>query len=72
MRIAHGHRNGGMPENALQAENVTAGHHVMAGKRVAQDVGELTRGTDPGTLISSTKGRTAGHTQPTITRHPQL
>jgi hypothetical protein len=72
MRITHGHRDGGMPEDAVQAEDITTGHHVMAGKSVAQDVSQRPKSADPGALISPAKCRTTGHKQPTIAGHPQL
>ena len=34
----HGHGDRGMAENALQAENIPAGHHVVAAKGVPQNV----------------------------------
>lgn len=39
MCIAHSHGDGGMPEDALKAEDVATGHHVVTGKGVTQDVG---------------------------------
>ena len=39
MCIAHGHGDGGMPKDSLQAEDVATGHHVMTGEGVPEDVG---------------------------------
>ncbi len=42
MRIAHGHREVGVPQAALQNQNVSAIHHEVRCEGVAQDMGELT------------------------------
>ena len=43
MRIAHGHLDIAMTQDALQREDVPALHHVVAGERVPQDVSQLPR-----------------------------
>lgn len=43
MGIAHGHGDVAVAKNALQRENVSPVHHVMAGEGVPQDVGQLLR-----------------------------
>ncbi len=72
MRVAHGHRDRRVPQDPLQAENVTTGHHVMTGKGVPQNVGHLARRVEAATLVGAPKGRPAGHEQPTVSRHAHL
>lgn len=72
MCIAHGHRDGGVPEDALQTQDVTTAHHVMAGEGVPEDVSHLARSVEAATLVSRSKRRSAGHEQSTIPRHTHL
>lgn len=41
VRIAHGHLDVAVAQDALQSDDVPALHHVMAGEGVAEDVGHL-------------------------------
>lgn len=70
--IAHGHGDGGVPEDALQTQDVTTAHHVMAGEGVPEDVSHLARSMEAATLVSRAECRPAGHEQPSIPRHPHL
>ena len=49
-----------MAKDALQGEDITAIHHVVAGEGVAEDVGLLLRGLKVGSLIGRPEGITAG------------
>lgn len=51
MRIPHRHSDIAMAKYALQGEDITAIHHVMAGEGVAEDVGLLLWGVKAGSLI---------------------
>lgn len=51
MSISHRHSDIAMTENALQGEDITAIHHVVAGEGVAEDVGLLLWGVKAGSLI---------------------
>lgn len=70
--IAHGHRDGGVPEDALQTQDVTTAHHVMAGEGVPKDVGHLAGSVEAAAQVSRSECRPAGHEQPTISRHTHL
>ena len=72
MCIAHGHGDGRVTEDPLQAQDVTTAHHVMAGEGVPEDVGHLARCVEAATLVSRSKCRPAGHEQPTIAGHAHL
>lgn len=51
MRIAHGHLDIAMTQDALQREDVPALHHVVAGERVPQDMSQLSWRLKPVELI---------------------
>lgn len=69
MRVTHGHGDGGMPKDALKAEDVPSPHDVVTGKGVTQDVGQLTRGAKPTTFVRATECRPAGHEEVARSRH---
>ncbi|MNG13335.1 hypothetical protein D3C84_970080 [compost metagenome] len=68
MRIAHCHRDRGVPEDPLQAEDVPTTHHVVAGEGVSEDMGHLPWCMEATALVSTTERSPAGHKQPTIPR----
>lgn len=59
MCIAHGHRDGRVPEDALQAQDVATTHHVMAGEGVSEDMGHLARCMEAATQLGRSECRPA-------------
>lgn len=68
MRVTHRHLDIPVTQDALQGEDVPALHHVVAGERVPQDVGQLPRGMKPRPLIGLTKSSPARAEEPPGTR----
>ncbi|MDT4843545.1 hypothetical protein D3C80_1135570 [compost metagenome] len=72
VRIPHGHRDRGVTEDPLQAEDVPASHHVVAGKGVPKDVGHLSWCVETTALVGRSKRGPAGHEQAAIPGHPNF
>lgn len=59
MRIAHGHRDRGVPQDPQQPEDVAACHHVMTGEGMPEDVGHLARSIEATAKVGTAERRPA-------------
>lgn len=56
--MTHGHCDGRVPEDALQAQDVATTHHV-AGEGVSEDMGHLARCMEAATQVGRSECRPA-------------